>query len=282
MPNINSYAPSFRATNDIRHEVKQPQNTTTSTNNENKIGVKDIVLGSLAAIGVLGMADVMLFKGKGINKLTGVAKKLKSTEELEQRAKNAEELIAKTEERAKNAETRAKNAEANFTSAETKINKLEDELDKLKEEKVQKRPLHENDPNILQWFQMVYADAQDFSKTEKDYLIRRIENIAHSSHYNVISSGKIDVFERKLGYGNNVPEVFYPAIEYNKTGKVVLPGKIYMPKSMIDIPNEDIKLFSNGNCLFRQKTDNGSIVKLIDTEGNILKEIRFPKKESVK
>ena len=282
MPNINSYAPSFRATNDIRHEVKQPQNTTTSTNNENKIGVKDIVLGSLAAIGVLGMADVMLFKGKGINKLTGVAKKLKSTEELEQRAKNAEELIAKTEERAKNAETRAKNAEANFTSAETKINKLEDELDKLKEEKVQKRPLHENDSNILQWFQMVYADAQDFSKAEKDYLIKRIEKITHKNFYDLKNSGKIDIFEKEVDSELKAPKLYSPAVIYNKTGKVILPGKLFIPRFMKDIPSQDIKLFSNGNCLFRQKTDNGSIVKLIDTEGNILKEIRFPKKESVK
>ena len=268
MPNINSYAPSFRATNDIRHEVKQPQNTTTSTNNENKIGVKDIVLGSLAAIGVLGMADVMLFKGKGINKLTGVAKKLKSTEELEQRAKNAE--------------TRAKNAEANFTSAETKINKLEDELDKLKEEKVQGLPLHENYPDILQWFQMVYADAQDFSKADKDYLIKRIEKITHYNFYDLKNSGKIGIFEKEVDSELKAPKLYSPAVIYNKTGKVILPGQLFIPRFMEDIPSQDIKLFSNGNCLFRQKTDNGSIVKLIDTEGNILKEIRFPKKESVK
>lgn len=285
MPNISSYAPSFRAANDINHEVKQPQNTTTPTNNDNKIGAKDIVLGSLATIGVLGMADVLLFKGKGINKLTGVAKKLKANEELKQKLKNAEELTAKTEERAVNAEKRAKEAEESYAERKEAAAYWEDEYDKLLRKKPQKLPLHEDYPNVIQWFQKVYESAQDFSKEEKDYLTKRIKNILYENYYDLKDSGKCNVFELAVDSDLKAPELNMPAIIHTKNGKkdkVVLPGKIFIPSFMEDIPKGDIRLLPNGNCLFRQKTDNGSIVKLIDTEGNKLKEIRFPKKESVK
>lgn len=282
MPNISSYAPSFRAANDINHEIKQPQNTTTPTNNDNKIGAKDIVLGSLATIGVLGMADVLLFKGKGINKLTGVAKKLKANEELKQKLKNAEELTAKTEERAVNAEKRAKEAEESYAERKEAAACWQDEYDKLLRKKPQKLPLHEGYPNVIQWFQKVYESAQDFSKEEKDYLTKRIKNVLYANYYDLKDSGKINVFEREVDSYIKAPVLNSPAIINNKTGDVVLPGKIFTPPFMEDMPKEDIRLLPNGNCLFRQKTDNGSIVKLIDTEGNKLKEIKFPKKESVK
>lgn len=282
MPNISSYAPSFRAANDINHEVKQPQNTTTPTNNDNKIGAKDIVLGSLATIGVLGMADVLLFKGKGINKLTGVAKKLKANEELKQKLKNAEELTAKTEERAVNAESKLNIAEARVKKAEADVEMWKANCSKLKEEKLESRPLHENTPIVLRWLQEVYANAQDFSKADKDYLLNRIKNVADTVGYDVRDSGKIDVFERVPILEIKAPKLFSPSIIDNRTGIVVEPGKLFLPSFMDGIPADDIRLLSNGNCLFRQKTDNGSIVKLIDTEGNKLKEIKFPKKESVK
>lgn len=279
MPNISSYAPSFRAANDINHEVKQPQNTTTPTNNDNKIGAKDIVLGSLATIGVLGMADVLLFKGKGINKLTGVAKKLKANE---QKLKNAEELTAKTEERAVNAESKLNIAEARVKKAEADVEKWKADCSKLEEEKLKSRPLHVDYPNVLKWLQMVYADARFFSKPEKDYLLKRIKNIAYSIYYDVKDSGDLEVFAKEVRADFKAPKQYFPAIIDRRTGEVVESGKIFIPSFMKDMPDKDIRLLPNGNCLFRQKTDNGSIVKLIDTEGNKLKEIKFPKKESVK
>ena len=281
MPNISSYAPSFRAANDINHEVKQPQNTTTPTNNDNKIGAKDIVLGSLATIGVLGMADVLLFKGKGINKLTGVAKKLKANEELKQKLKNAEELTAKAEERAEKAEKKAKDAEELIAEKEEKAEIWKSDYNKLRVD-LPTLPLHVNAPNVLEWLQMVYADARFFSKPEKDYLLKRIKNIADQIYYEVRDSGKINVFERVPILEIKAPKLDLPSIIDERTGKVVLPGKIFIPSFMENIQADDIRLLPNGNCLFRQKTDNGSIVKAIDTEGNKLKEIKFPKKESVK
>ena len=282
MPNISSYAPSFRAVNDINHEVKQPQNTTTPTNNDNKIGAKDIVLGSLATIGVLGMADVLLFKGKGINKLTGVAKKLKANEELKQKLKNAEELTAKAEERAEKAEKKAKDAEELIAEKEEKAEIWKSDYNKLRVD-FPTLPLHVNAPVVLEWLQMVYSDAnKEFSKADKDYMLKRIKNIAYALHYDVRDSGKINVFERVPIQEFKAPKLFSPSIIDNRTGIVVVPGKIFIPSFMDGIPADDIRLLPNGNSLFRQKTDNGSIVKLIDTEGNKLKEIKFPKKESVK
>lgn len=39
------------------------------------------------------------------------------------------------------------------------------------------QPLHECYPDILQWFQMVYADALFFDEKSRDYLLKRIVNI---------------------------------------------------------------------------------------------------------
>lgn len=130
---------------------------------------------------------------------------------------------------------------------------------------------------------MVYRDAnKDFSKADKDYMLKRIKNIADELYYDVRDSGKIDVFERVPIQEIKAPKLDLPSIIDERTDKVILPGKLFIPSFMEDIPLDDIRLLSNGNCLFRQKTENGSVVKLIDTEGNKLKEIRFPKKESVK
>lgn len=59
MTSISSYAPSFRATNSVNMKSNHPNNVTTISNNDSKIGAKDIILGSLATIGVIGMADVL-------------------------------------------------------------------------------------------------------------------------------------------------------------------------------------------------------------------------------
>lgn len=67
----------------------------------------NVILGSLATVAVLGMADVLLCKGKHIDKLTG------KTQELEE------------------ALTRATNAEASVVAAETSLSKLKQKLSEL-------------------------------------------------------------------------------------------------------------------------------------------------------
>lgn len=67
----------------------------------------NIILGSLATVGVLGMADVLICKGKHLNKITGKGKEL-------------EEALS-----------RASNAENRATTLETEASKIRKQLDDL-------------------------------------------------------------------------------------------------------------------------------------------------------
>lgn len=92
-------------------------------------------------------------------------------------------------------------------------------------------PLHECYPNILKWLQMVYSDALDFDEEARMYLLKRIVSIAHSCYYDVVNynGSNENLFEKETGYNIDVVEMFSPTIIYNKTGKVILSGKIYIP-----------------------------------------------------
>lgn len=92
-------------------------------------------------------------------------------------------------------------------------------------------PLHECYPNILEWLQMVYADAIDFDEESRNYLLKRIVNIAHSVYYDVVvyNDSNANFFEREIYSKLDSVRMYSPAIIYNKTGKVVLPGKIFVP-----------------------------------------------------
>lgn len=92
-------------------------------------------------------------------------------------------------------------------------------------------PLHEYYPDILKWFQMVYADALDFDEEAKTYLLKRIVKMAHYVYYDVVvyNGDNESLFEKETNSNLDVVEMYSPAIIYNKTGKVVLPGKIFVP-----------------------------------------------------
>lgn len=92
-------------------------------------------------------------------------------------------------------------------------------------------PLHECYPNILKWLQMVYADALDFDEKARKYLLIRIVKIASSCYYDVVSYNGCneELFEKETINSIDAEEMFSPAVIYNKTGKVILPGKIFVP-----------------------------------------------------
>lgn len=92
-------------------------------------------------------------------------------------------------------------------------------------------PLHECYPNILKWLQMAYADAMDFDAEAKRYLLVRIVKIARSCGYDVViyNGSNENLFEKTATNDIDVAEMFSPAIIYNKIGKVILPGKIFVP-----------------------------------------------------
>lgn len=94
-----------------------------------------------------------------------------------------------------------------------------------------KLPLHECYPNLLVWLQKVYADALDFDEEVRKYLLKRIVNIAYANYYDVVeyNGDNENLFEKETDRELDAVEMNSPAIIYNKTGKVILPGKIFVP-----------------------------------------------------
>lgn len=94
-----------------------------------------------------------------------------------------------------------------------------------------KLPLHECYPIILRWLQMVYADAMDFDEKARNYLLPRIVNVADTIYYDVVTyNGENEnLFEQETVCELNSVKMYSPSIIYSKTGKVVIPGKIFVP-----------------------------------------------------
>ena len=78
------------STNNINSPNFKGENTSQTEKKKSYLAA-NAVLGTLATIGVLGMADVLICKGRHINKLTGKGKEL---ENALTRATNAEENLA--------------------------------------------------------------------------------------------------------------------------------------------------------------------------------------------
>lgn len=94
-----------------------------------------------------------------------------------------------------------------------------------------KLPLHECYPNLLMWLQKVYTDALDFDGEARKYLLKRIVNIAYENYYDVVeyNGDNENLFEKETDSELDAVEMNSPAVIYNKTGKVILPGKIFVP-----------------------------------------------------
>ena len=94
-----------------------------------------------------------------------------------------------------------------------------------------KLPLHECYPNLLKWLQKVYADALDFEGEARKYLLKRIVNIAYVNYYDVVeyNGDNENLFEKETDSELDAVKMNSPAVIYNKTGKVILPGKIFVP-----------------------------------------------------
>ena len=111
---------------------------------------QNIILGSLASLGVLGMADIFLCKGRHLEKISG-------------RHTGLEEAVAK----AKAAETKLQNTEFKLDKTEQKLKELQDDFQKIQQEKEQLvNELHCE--TMLKRFQELYSDSPAFgSETEK-------------------------------------------------------------------------------------------------------------------
>lgn len=106
---------NLSGSNEIRF-MTQPENSSEAKESSVKkyLTAPNVILGSLATIGVLGMADVLICKGKHLNKITGKGKEL-------------EDALSK----ATAAESRAAAAEAKITTSEAEALKAKKQLNDL-------------------------------------------------------------------------------------------------------------------------------------------------------
>ena len=234
-------------------------NEKAATKPKNYLNTTNLILGSLATIGVLGAADILLCKGKHINKLSGKSKEL-------------EESVT----RATTAEARAASAETKAASLEHKIASVEDEfntfieclkkyqtgengeffeyldknfdkqelLAKLKllngkdnflldqiftHQKHSGSTLNSRDKDVLEWFQRLYSDNSGLEEKELEREINKIMNLKDYEFVKYSPELEKGVFEVSNANVNSIITTKY-AVRDKITGQFVLPGVVVFPK----------------------------------------------------
>jgi septal ring factor EnvC (AmiA/AmiB activator) len=215
---------NFRGNDNKTQDVK-------TTDLKKYVTPTNVALGSLATLGVLGMADILICKGKHINKLTGKGKEL---EEALGRATSAETRAAEAEVRAAKVETLIADAKAEVQSLSAKLKgklkEVEDLTSKIKDTTAAKNELFEllqrlhtgrlavKDPKARQLIDNNLDDVMNalgykFEVPPKD--------IKLAEHFN-IEYGDIDVVRQAK-----------PAIIDEATGAVLCLGHAFYPRSFI-------------------------------------------------
>lgn len=91
-------------------------------------------------------------------------------------------------------------------------------------------PIHKNYKNVLEWLQTLYSECEEFDEETRNIIVKRIESILLAIGYKLITYNNnkecfvtdyIDCKEAKM---------ILPAISYIKTNKLVLLGKLFLPK----------------------------------------------------
>ncbi len=265
-----------------------PQETS-SQQTTKKAEIGDIALkagvGSLALLGVLGAADVVLCKGKHINKLTGQNGKL---DEALSRATNAESKLTAAEAKATNAETKLAEVEEklNTVKAESDENKgiistlqealgLPPNLFKEEREKiiidVPKLSLY-NDKHLMLFFFIFY----NMSKEVQNPIGKRIKNILNDYSIEIQEKGLMQNFGVVSLPNIKTPSVagaaFVSTLPSKIRPKVKYPGKVFVPESWGVKNGDDIRLMENGNTVIRKNVDGQTVLQAYDKEGNLIKE----------
>lgn len=249
----------------------------TPSQQQKKIDIGDTALkagvGSLALLGVLGAADVVLCKGKHINKLTGQNGKL---EEALNRATSAETNLADALGRATNAESKLAAAEAKNSSLAENIQQMTEQLRQTEENSRSAEEFYNNNHGTIKWFQNAYAALADMPKEAQNYLGKRIKSILHSNYSELQDTGLMRNFEVTPIKDIKTPSVAAPAVVSTLPSKVrprlKYPGKVYVPESWGVKYGDDIRLMENGNTVIRKKVDGQTVLQAYDKEGNLIKE----------
>lgn len=191
------------------HFTAQTENNSESkeTSVKKYFTAPNVILGSLATIGVLGMADVLICKGKHLNKLTGKGKEL-------------EEAVA----RATTAETKLQGVEA----------KLEELLAKLP------KVLDSQNANLdvmLKFCQKLYIECDDFVPEAVKYIRKQLSKTLNTAGFKFADIKPKDLnFERYYNVEKAAIENFdmtAPAIIKKDTGEVVMKGHYFIPESSV-------------------------------------------------
>ena len=184
----------------------------------------NVILGSLATIGVLGMADVLICKGKHLNKLTGKGKEL---EEAVTRATTAETKLQGVE--AKLEELLAKSGED-----AKEINALKEQLSKLP------KVLDSQNANLdvmLKFCQKLYIECDDFGPEAVEYIRKQLSKTLDTAGFKFADIKPEDLnFERYYNVEKAAIENFdmtAPAIIKKDTGEVVMKGHYFIPESSV-------------------------------------------------
>lgn len=232
---INNQVRSFDA---FSNQLNVPRKETAyvqkpTTQKKKIITVPNVIIGSLMTVGVLSLADMIIFKGKHINKLTGTATKLKNAA---MQAQSAEARALSLETRAVNAEALINGLKIENTKLGDKIRTLATQFDQLSASASKPRRLHQDHPNVLKWLQNAWADVQDMPAEVQKHFQKRIKFLLDQSYYQLVTDGMATIkgkpaerfFETEMTSRITKPVTELPAI-LNELGEMILPGKLYFP-----------------------------------------------------
>lgn len=201
---LNPYAPVYTNTPQTSQKTEpypaDKFETKDDSSKKKKIAIS--ALSVAAAVGVLSAADILFFKGKHINKLTGKNKVLED------------------------ALSRATKAENNAAEAESKIKELKKTIEEFIDTKPQTR-LHEtgNGSLTLDWMQRVYSDPPC------EEMQREIDKLMNMTGYKFSDYTKELAGHFEIVTANGVKEAITtkPIIIDKKTGQVIKEGIHVVP-----------------------------------------------------
>ncbi len=217
---------NLSGTNQIRFMAQPEDNSETKESSVKKyFTAPNVILGSLATVGVLGMADVLICKGKHLNKLTGKGKEL---EEALSRATTAETKLKGTE---------AKLEELLAISGNDgeKIKALEDNINKLKAKLSDLDGIEGGKKIFLETIQTLYHDAQTLDRNAKQRFCEIINDCLEQLGCKIVEPSKdLDSKNFYIEYSGKLKDVNMakPAIINIETGECILPGRAFYPESM--------------------------------------------------
>lgn len=225
---------NLSGTNQIRF-MAQPNNSETKESSVKKyFTAPNVILGSLATIGVLGMADVLICKGKHLNKLTGKGKEL---EEALSRATTAETKLKGTENKLKSAEAKIEEVLTSSKKDTEEIKVLKEKLAQL-ETKIRPGRIEET---LLKKFQNLYIECENFGPEVTKYIRTELDKALKIHGYKFVEPTNLKYknfsdleFSKFYSYEqaaiNNIDVTSHAIVDSNNN--VILKGHCFVPETI--------------------------------------------------